>query len=296
LLGGVLWWASPGVERAASGARVVPSRPPANPATCRGWPAFAAREGLGEQTLIGTRDTLTVGLVLSDPASRRVYRHPTWDDAGYLGGFALDAAGNIYVAPAPQTSLARNPPAEQNRVYRIDSQTGEMQLFATLPAAASPDPAHNPFGAMGLFVDCATNSLYVTSVAGSTRAAEVGRVFRLDLANGTVTSQRDGIDAIGVAVYGDVLLVGRARTPEVWGIPLDSSGNLSGPPALAFSVAQALRDGTGKVRRMAIDPDGNLALTISPFSYTLEPPASQRDQRLVYRVSNGAWKPAPTPG
>lgn len=291
LVGGAgAWWAL-----SASAAALVPRQPPADPSKCRAFPQFAKAQGLSEKTTINTRDTTRVGLTLSDSQSGKTLdsaTFPSWDDAGYLGAFTVDAAGNIFVAPAPQTSLLRNPPGEQNRVYRIDSATGEMKLFADLPAAARPDPAENPYGVMGLFADCATNSLYVTSVAGSSRDAEVGRVFRLDLANGAVLSQIEQFDAIGVAAYGDLLLVGRARLPEVWAIRRDSSGNLVGAPAFSLSVADRLNDGTAKVRRIVIDGDANVTLTISPFTYTLEPPSAQSEQRLTYRIERGAWQAA----
>ncbi|MFN8424002.1 MAG: hypothetical protein U0470_11715 [Anaerolineae bacterium] len=53
----------------------------------------------------------------------------------------------------PLVSLEDNPPALQNRVYRVDSASQALALFVDLPAAAPPSGA-NPFGVIGLACSC----------------------------------------------------------------------------------------------------------------------------------------------
>ena len=258
--------------------------------TCRGLPAFAQRLGFGQQTQIDTSDTREPGvrLIEAGQGEPHVYRHPSWNQAGYLGAYAVDRDGTIYIAAAPQTSLFLNPPEQQNRVYRIDPQTGEMNLYIDLPAAQSPDGS-NPYGVLGMALDCDTRSLYVTSVAGSTRNEEAGRVFRVDLQSAKVTATIEGIDAFGAGIFsgpdGRRLYLGYARQPDVAVVSLDDRGNFTGSLRRAFSVAEKLTDGDGRVRRITWSSEG-MVLTITPFTYTLVPASTS--QRLIYSYSTPA--------
>ena len=54
---------------------------------------------------------------------------PTWDDAGYLGPYAVDKLGHIYVAPTPYVSLYINPPDKQNQVWKVDASSGLMTIW-----------------------------------------------------------------------------------------------------------------------------------------------------------------------
>jgi hypothetical protein len=274
--------------------------------SCASFPPFAQRLGFSARATLDTSDTHQPGLRLIEPAANgqpaRIHQDPSWTQAGFLGTPVLDTAGNIYVAPVPQTSLILNPPEQQTRVYKIDGQTGQMGLFATVPAAQAPPP-ENPFGILGLAVDCQTNSLYAASVAGSTRQQEVGRIARIDMGTGQVTSQIDGIDGFGLVagrekdVSGGRLYVGRARTPEIWSIALDQQGNLVGQAVQELAFGSLLADGDGRVRRLILAPNGTLSLIVTPFVYTLAPPYTS-PQRLTftYDPAKKSWQPLPEQG
>jgi hypothetical protein len=268
---------------------------------CRTFPPFASKLGFSTRAGLDASDTREPGLRLVEPPAAqgqepRVYQDPSWLQAGYLGAPILDQAGNVYVAPAPQTSLALNPPEQQNRVYKIDGASGTMALFTDIPAAQPPS-LENPFGVLGLAVDCRTNTLYASTVAGSTRAEERGQLVRIDLRSGQVLGTLDGIDGFGLAVGrdgsapGGRLYFGRARTPEVWSVALDQSGAFAGQPERELELGPWLADGDGRARRLTLGEDGTLTATVSPFTYTLAPP-STAPQRLVfiYDLARRAWQ------
>ena len=283
LVVGGIWWRWSGSGRPTAGAVGE-----IGGARCVGFPRFATAQGFSQQAGIDTGDTRRPGMTLVEQTNPpHTYQHPSWTQAGYLGPTTLDDQGNILVAPVPQTSLELNPLGQQNRVYRVDTNTAEMSLFADLPPA-TPSTETNPFGVMGLAVDCSTHSLYITSVAGSDRAHEVGRVFRVDLRSGRVTSQLDGIDAIGTGVYngarGKRIYLGLARSGEVRSAGLDANGDFTGAVRPEFSIVDQSIDGNGRVRRIGWSLGGDMLLTVTPFTFTLAPPTSR--QQLVYRYDS----------
>ena len=272
--------------------------------SCAAFPPFAERQGFTNRAALDTSDTHQPGMRLIEPGAAgqlpRVFQDPSWVQAGFLGVPVRDTAGNIYVAPAPQTSLILNPPGQQTRIYKIDGTTGQMALFATVPAAQPPS-GENPFGILGLAVDCQTNSLYAASVAGSTRQQEIGRIARIDLRTGQITSQIDGIDGFGLAVGrekdvpGGRLYIARARTPDIQSIALDKDGSLVGRPVPELAFGSLLDDGDGRVRRLSLATNGTLALTITPFVYTLAPPSTAAQHlTFVFDQKQMVWQPVPS--
>lgn len=219
---------------------------------CQAMPPFIAKTGLGAQVAIDTQQRGYTGLRLLQPQSGKTWQHPTWDDAGHVGAFARDRQGNIYVAPTPDVSLADNPPALQNRIYRIDAQTGDMALWLELPAVAPPSPS-NPFGTMGLFYDCDTDSLYASSLAGSTPKQAHGRIYQVDVASKRVVSQLEQTDAIGVGVFNGVkhkrLYLGSARSSDVYSVALDALGHFTKDVRHEFALATLPDGNTTSVRK-----------------------------------------------
>lgn len=220
---------------------------------CQAMPAFISQTGIGQAVAIDTQQRGYTGLRLLNPQTRKTWQHPTWDDAGHVGAFTRDKDGNIYVAPTPEVSLADNPPALQNRIYKIDAKSGEMALWLELPAVAPPSPA-NPFGTMGLFYDCDTHSLYASSLAGSASRQAHGRIYRIEVASQQVQAQLEATDAIGVAVFNGVqhkrLYFGSARSSDVYSVALDAKGDFTQDVRHEFALATLPDGNSTSVRKL----------------------------------------------
>jgi hypothetical protein len=262
---------------------------------CRRSPSFVASLALAGQPALATSLTNVKGLAIlyGSPDHQQVYQHETWDDAGFLGPFITDRNGNIYTAPVPLVSLQDNPPELQNRVYRVDSDTQAMSLLVELPPAPVASGG-NPFGAVGLAYDCDTESLYVTSVAGSTAKAEVGRIFQVDLRTATVAAQVDGVDAIGVGVFngtsGKRLYYGSARRAEVDSVALDDSGAFAGEARREVALGAVVRGGRDTVRRIRFGTT-DMTFQLMDFSYSLQVAGERQEDEvtLTYDVATDAW-------
>lgn len=239
---------------------------------CKRSPKFRDTQGFSMRAALSTIERGTKGAVMveydANGQPSRTYQDPSWDDAGYLGHVVLDRGGNVYTFPAPYVSLIDNPPELQNILYRIDSTTATMTRFYTLTAAA-PSTEGNPFGMMGLAYDCDTESLYVSSVAGSTRAETLGQIVRLDLASREVRFRYEGVDAFGLGMYigptGKRLYYGLARAAEIYSIGVDQAGDLLDDSKLEIT----LPDNTLKARRIVFGTDGTLQVRSRPFDYNM---------------------------
>lgn len=263
----------------------APTRPalPLGPADyCRRHPRFARQLGFNERAVLTTSSPTIKGLAMIQPAEagnpEQVYQDPSWDDAGYLGHMTFDPTGNVYLFPSPRVSLIDNPPEEQNTLYRVDSDSGQMSPFLNL-TANSPLSAANPFGIMGTTYDCDTSSLYVSTVAGSTATAEAGKIVRIDLASEAVVAELQGIDPFGLSVLnlaiedpgrtesvvGKRLYFGAARSAEVYSILLGDQGDFIGQPTLELALPNAAL----KPWRIVWDTNGDLIVRAMPFDFNL---------------------------
>jgi hypothetical protein len=135
--------------------------------------------------------------------------------------------------PSTRSTGITNPIDQQSKVFKIDAATGVMSEFLRLPGAA-PATQANPYGTLGLALDCETRSLYVSSVSGSDREREIGRIYRVDLSGPQpkITSQVEGVDALGLGVFKGIkarrLYFGGVRAAVVRSIVLDDKGDFYG--------------------------------------------------------------------
>ncbi len=277
-----------------------PTLPPnlGPPTGCIRRPAFVSQLDLGNRIYIGTNLKGYQGLTLSAQRANGemvVFQHPTWDDAGNLAAYVLDRDGNVYVAPAPFVSLEDNPPQEQNNIYKVDTNTGVMSLFMTLPWARPPDTV-NPYGVMGLAYDCDTHSLYASSVAGSTYDEELGRIFQIDLASAAVVSQLDKVDAFGLGVYqgvsGKRLYFGSARNSSIRSVALDEKGALDTEQRLEFYLLQAPGGKDERAKKIQFPQKDEMLIKAIEFNYTLRAASDfvEHDYTYRYDLANDAWR------
>ena len=101
------------------------------------------------------------------------YRNPNWKafNLGKKFGLTLDSDGNIYLAA---TTVFYNNPIP-NKIHKIDTMTGAITEFATLP---NNGPA---FG--NINYDCVSETIYVSN-------HEDGRIYQLDMNGQTVSTYR----------------------------------------------------------------------------------------------------------
>ncbi len=296
---GLAYFMTPNSQKLQSETTAKPTQSAFSPRNlCKSPPAFmrslSVNQGFSAGSALSSseRDLLGLAVVDFDPKSGqrvRTWQHPSWRSAGNLSAFALDQRGDIYVIPAPRVNLLENPPALQNRLYRIDGNTAEMTLALEFPVAAAVDQ-RNPYAGLGLSYDCALDSLFLTTVAGSTPSAQRGKVFRIALRPSVkIASSLADVDMFGVTSVTRaeqvLVLLGSARSADLMQINLDTNGNFppDAVPKPLLSIANLGPDGNDRVRKIEIAPDGTLNVRGTRFAYNLaQPSAQEQATRYVF--------------
>lgn len=260
--------------------------------SCKGNSAFIKTMGFDPRSsFFSTSDMKVMGLQLlqSDQPGNaqarivKTFQHPSWKKGGYLAPILIDQSGNIYTSPAPFINILNNPIANNNTIYRVDAQTGEMQEFMRLPAADSINE-QNPFGIIGMIYLCETGILYVSSVAGSRLHKEDGHIYAIDIKSKAIIDQLDHTDALGLGISYAAgkrqLFFGNGRSSDVNVITLSTTGKFTGKPQIAFTLQNLGASGDDKVRRIKTDNSGNLQVYCMEFGFNLI--AAREKQETIY--------------
>jgi hypothetical protein len=270
-------------------------RPVGNVTQCQKVPPFVGQVGFQKMPALSTSEKSRPGLWLIEAgANGRKYQHPSWKTAGFLAPIERDREGNIFVAPAPFINILQNPPQEQNTVWRIDGKTQEMTKFVELPNDAELGP-QNAFGALDIGYDCETESLYVSSVFGSTRESEKGKIYRIDLKTQKIASKIENIDGFGLGVFnstkGKKLYFGLARKSEIWSVDLDDKGDFASSPKPEVSLVNLGPRGDDKARRINFSNSEMQVFGIE-FNFNLIAPTEKQETvyRFRYDARNDKWE------
>ncbi|VAW40168.1 hypothetical protein MNBD_GAMMA01-2130 [hydrothermal vent metagenome] len=265
---------------------------------CRKIPEFISKLNMQQPALDSKQQGHAGGLLIRDIRNQQhVWQHSSWQQSGFIGGYDRDKYGNIYVAPLPYVSLHKNPPAQQNQIYIIDNKTAQMSLFMQMPSAAIPNNK-NPFGTMGVFYDCDTNSLYVSSIAGSLPKQEKGVIYQIDLDTKQVVSQFNNTDAVGIGVFNSInskkLYFGSARNSHVYSTILDENGHFIGGKKYELSLSNISNGNSTVVKKIIINKVANkfnMILKEIEFGFRLvaENNPNRKKYHFQYSLSQDKW-------
>lgn len=259
--------------------------------SCAVLPAYVA--GTNIQTKYAALSTSVKkkpGLVLVDLQTGATYQHESWKMTGDLGPMTTDEFGNTWVAPIPVINVLNTNGNEQQNIYRVDGHSGIMKKFASLPVTSSV-PDQNPYGILGLHYDCHGKFLIASSVWGSDEKAEKGAVYILQADNGEITDQIEGWDILGLTLSGisgqKRLLMGLARSSDIYSIEIAKNGKFIGKPQWEFSLSMLGPKGDDRAKKMSIREDGTLLVKGVTFRYNLTAPTEIHENNYVFKYDRG---------
>lgn len=241
---------------------------------CPGRPQFTIDQNLpdeaGFRTLGREEDGLALFYAAAD-GSLGIQTDPTYDDFGSLGSIVYDQRGNTYTTSVPFIDVLKNPAAQRNSIMIVDSSTGMLREFTSLPIEHSDADGSQPFGVVGITYDCTLNSLWVGTLSGSTASEAMGSIWLVDIATETAVEVLRGIDALSLATASAggerYLVIGDARAPQLL-VGRISGTSLQTPTTLARIEGQGLYLDAKAQEIEQLGPSG-LQVTTYPFDYSL---------------------------
>lgn len=272
--------------------------------TCTRQPEFIQQLNFDlTRSGFSTSDRLNMGIIFAefkDPRNpgeyTRIYQHPSWKSAGFLGSIIFDEAGNIYVAPLPVVNSLHNPAEEKNTIFKIDHNSGVMEKFLDLPVESRYDP-RNPFGIVGMAYDCDTRSLYVSTLEGSDENHENGKIFSINISNGKAELILDHFDALGLATYTikgqKQLFYASARSSIIYAMNLSLSKDTNEVANPVIDLTGLGPRGDDKARKLKFSTDGKLHVNAVEFDYNLIAPTVKQEAvyTYVYDSQQHRWLP-----
>lgn len=270
---------------------------------CRRAPAFTTALGFNpNQSAFSTTDAKYVGLIYTEvnlpstnrtastpPPKPKVYQHHSWKTGGYLGPMIIESSGIIYIAPLPLINTLKNDPKKQNMLYRVDPLSAEMKPYFTFPMVYPPN-SQNPFGILGMGYDCQTQIMYLSSVQGSDRTHERGRVYAMRAgATPAVLDQIIDIDGFGMGI-GIIegkkkLFFGNARSSDIFSVDLAEDGKFEGQPQHALSLAGLGLRGDDRARKIRFAENGDLTVSGVEFYFNLIAPTERQETTYIFRYN-----------
>ena len=262
---------------------------------CKAQAPFIKKLGYNPaRSAFSTSEKIIKGLVLlqinengdTSGGGRKLYQHPSWASAGWLGPMQIAPNGHVFLAPVPVINLIDNPPSKQNIIYKVDATSGIMSAFVNLPITADSTVA-NPYGLLGFAYLCESNTLYASTVQGSTRQQELGILYAIDASSGKILDKVKNIDVLGMGISYTTgqrkLYFGSARNSSVYEITLKENGTFATAPSVAFNIENLGPRGDDKVRRIKFNKaTGQMNVYGLEFNFNLTAPTEKQENMYVY--------------
>jgi hypothetical protein len=211
--------------------------------------------------------------------------HPKqWEQYGYLGTYAADPSGDLYLVPMPFISIEPTTFNLQKNIYKLDSKTGKLSLWMHFDDVHPS--ANNPYGLNTVAYDCDDQSLWIGAIDESDYSHEKGVIYHIDPKSRKILQRVEGIDALSMRLIktpqGKYLLIGSAKKSVLYAYPV-TNGMLQ----KAKTVLLSLPDPTLRIRKIKVKEKNRLQLQSIPFSYTLIAQSGEKD-RSIYAAQ---WYP-----
>ncbi len=270
--------------------------------TCPGYPKFMNVKFPGIKGVgFSTTESKNKGLWLINPLidakyrERLIFQDSTWNDAGWLGAMLTDKNGNIWCAPVPVVNVLDNPTKDQNKLWCVNTNTGKMEVFINLPDGDKVS-IENPYGILGITYNCEADVIYASTVAGSTRKQQNGKIYAINVNDKKIIGTLEVGDVFGLGMsYKDgyrKLYFGSARNGNVYAINLKENGAFVGEQKLAFSIEGLGPRGDDIVRKLKEDDKGNFIITGNEFKFNLTAPTEIQSNiySFQYDANEEKWK------
>ncbi|MBK8736189.1 MAG: hypothetical protein IPP01_10140 [Saprospiraceae bacterium] len=261
---------------------------------CKGNPLFVKKlTPPGMKVYLSTFEKYRIGFHLvelfpknNNPPYR--YSHPSWKLGGALGSFVIAPTGHVFVCPTPYINNYYNPPCEQNKLYRIHSQTGEMESVFQFYG----DTSCTDFGLMGICYDCESDLLFVSSIKGSTKTKAKGKIYSLHFTRNDdyiLIDSISEIDALGLSLAKiggkKKLFFGDLRADGISSIEVSNDGHFISAPNLEINLNDERFMVNYEAKKIKFNQDNILKISLVPFDFSFSIPGHENESYLEYKYN-----------
>lgn len=270
---------------------------------CKGLPKYLNKTRFSLNSpfgfSVGEKESIGLSLVqfATNESAKKIFRFPSWDIAGYLGGVVTDKDGNSYVIPRPFINTLNNDPAKQNIIYKVRTDDGLMQPLISLSEGYLQNINENPYGLMGLTYDCETELVYASSIYGSDIDNERGVIYSIKTGESVkVVDKATNIDAIGLGIAyvnnKKYLFYGCARNSDIYHIEISKEGVFVRQSQKALSIQGLGTRGDDKPRKIRFNDKGEMLISGMNFNFNLanQDSATEHIYRFKYNDSTSRWQ------
>jgi hypothetical protein len=204
----------------------------------------------------------------------------TWERFDHFSTYALDPKGDMYLTPMPYISIKEKSFAFQKSIYRLDSNSGNLEIWMSLEEVKAG--GNNPFGVIALAYDCDDNTLWVSAIDETDYTQNRGVIYHIDVATKSILQRVEGVDALSIQLVksdgGKFLLLGGSRESRLYALKI-SKQKLSS----RLITLLKLENSSEYIRKIKIKNHNIIELQTIPFSYTLIAATSTKNMRSIYK-------------
>lgn len=231
------------------------------------------------------RNIKGVVFLYNNSGKTEYYLDNSWEENGSFREYVRDSSGNIYLTPVMFLRADKEVFERQKNIYKIDSKTGKMEKFIEIPG--NNGSSKNPYGLSSIAYDCKANSLFIGSLANSTRKEEKGAIYKIDIESKKITKQYDNLDALSLSVIYDnkgnaYIIYGAARNNGIYMLPLDNNHNIKKVKPELLVVPAKESKSFDKVYKIRVVGKNIFMLKGVEFNYTAL--ASTNSERNIYTM------------
>jgi hypothetical protein len=260
---------------------------------CKTMPQFAYKVGIDPgKAAFSTTERRTIGVALiqidTKQETQKAYQDASWKKYGAMGPIAIDEKGTLYSAPIPFVGVSSIGRQNQNNIYKINPTTGKMEILCNL-SFGKKSSEQNAYGILGMFYDCESKLLYVSSINGSTREQEAGTIYCINPTTGAVIDQWEGIDAMGIGIArfngNKVLFIGKIRDNSICLAALEADGKFVKKANPIITLLEAGPRGDDVCKKIRFK-NNQMTVTGMEFYYNLTAPTQKQESVYTYQYNS----------
>ncbi len=254
--------------------------------SCARLPMFLYRAGVTRPIIDLSQEKYT-GIAFH--TQKGTIHKKEWEKFEYLGTYAINPNGDIYLTPNPFISIKPTTFNLQKGIYKLDSNSGNLTRWMVIDEVkASPT---NPYGLISITYDCKDNTLWASAIDKSDYKGSKGRIYHINPKTKDIIEKIENFDALTITILKAkdkrYLLAGNARDNSLYAFVFNNNKISKTPYKLLTLPTPNLH-----IRKIKVADKNTLLLEAIKFKYSLVAETNKK-QRYIFiakhNPDNNSW-------